>query len=82
MCVWNKIHIEASFFIWHTKTKEITIQMIKISFLFLPETISKSIKFQHTINNACQTQLSNIHLAQLCEQRAQQWLEVAYFIKY
>jgi len=72
------IHNEPSFFTWHTKTKEITIQMIKISSQFLPETIKKSIKSQHTINNASQTQFSNIHLVH----RPQQWLEVVYFTKY
>jgi len=35
--------------------KEITLQMIKISRLFLSETIKKSIKSQHIINNTSQT---------------------------
>jgi len=40
--------------------KQKKLQMIKISLLFLPETIKKSIKFQHIINNASQTVFSNI----------------------
>lgn len=69
ICIWRKIYSEPSLFFWHTWTKEITVQIIKISFLFLPETIKESTKSYHVINNTYQTQFSNMHLVQSYEHK-------------